>query len=459
MDNQIIINKLKHICFKETNFSAQNFQQRYSRIWTKEGFTVFLEKDEIVIFNEIIKEFFSDPIIHQNYSVNDVEKSVQEIISRVLKKPRKKREEKIKNEVDSFFQSLSANINDWIFILPIKNLNLSIRQLKINDVILYRFNKYRAKKYLEIVRYNLDQNKYYKNNDNAKSQLINQIRKYTVSPLLNCDCAAEIRVKGTLDGARQKALRKLDLALSSIKLFTHVSNLCLKSYFGLSGEIIPSNIRSILSYKSDKTEFHSRTERTGFLFPYELDKEKTKIMKKYGLNIILGIERETDKTDLEIRLLNSILWYSKAYDIPVVREAKDARLKSENSKQSEESEFFSLGDKFLKLIVALECLLIFGRENKRDNISKRSSYILIDSYDERAKIQKYLKKAYDIRSKIVHEGGYTVSESETLKLMYYVQQVIITFIRFKNKWKIKTNEEFYQWLEKNRLKDRLRIKS
>ena len=459
MANQTIINKFKYICFKEKKFSAQNFQERYSRIWTKEGITVFLEKDEDVIFNEIVKEFFSDPLIHQNYSVNDVEKSVQEIISRVFKEPRKKREEKIKKEVDSFLQSLSSNINDWVFILPIENLKLSIRQLKTNDVILYRFNRYRAKKYLEMVRYNLDQNKYYKNKDNAKNQLVNQIRKYTVSPLLNCDCVAEIRVKGTLDGARQKALRKLDFALSFIKLFAHVSNLSLKSYFGPSGEIIPSNIRSILCYKSDKTEFYPRAERTGILFPYELDKEKIKIMKKYGFNIILNIERKNDKTDLETILLNSLLWYSKAYDIPVIREAKDARLRSGNSKQSEESEFFSLGNKFLKFIIALECLLIFGRENKRDNISKRSSYILTDSYDERSKIQKYLKEAYDIRSKIVHEGGYAVSKAETLKLMYYVQQVIITFIRFKNKWKIKTNEDFYQWLEKNRLIDRLRKSS
>lgn len=453
MDKQIIINKLKHICFKETKFSAQNIQERYSRIWTKEGIAVFLEKDEGVIFNEIVKEAFSDPIIHQNYSVNDVEKSLQEIISRVLKEPRKRREEKIENEVDLFLQSLSANLNDWIFIFPIENIKLSIRQLKINDVILYRFNRYRAKKYLEMVRYNLDQNKYYKNKENEKKQLVNQIRKYTVYALLNYTCA-EIGVKGTLDGARQKALRKLDFALSSIKLFTYVNNLSLKSYFGPSGEIIPSSIRSILVYKSDKTEFHPRTERTGFLFPYELDKEKIKIMRKYGLNIILGIERKNDKTDLETRLLNSILWYSKAYDIPVVRQAKGARLKSGDSKPSEESEFFSLGDKFLKLIVALECLLIFERENKRDNISKRSSYILSDSLEERVKIQKYLKEAYDIRSKIVHEGGYAVSKTEMLKLMFYVQQVIITFIRFKNKWKIRTNEDFYQWLEKNRLQDR-----
>lgn len=179
-------------------------------------------------------------------------------------------------------------------------------------------------------------------------------------------------------------------------------------------------------------------------------------MKELGLNIILGIERKDNKADLEKRLLNSILWYSKAFDIPVVREVKDATSRPGSSTQSEENEFFSLGDKFLKLIVALECLLIFGRENKRDNISKRSSYILTDSYDERVKKQRYFKKAYDIRSKIVHEGGYIVSQEETLKLMNYVQCIIIRFIRFKNRWKIKTNEDFYQWLEKNRLQDRLR---
>jgi len=53
MDNQIIINKLKQICFKEKKFYAQNFQERYSRSWTKKGFAVFLEKDESAIFNEI----------------------------------------------------------------------------------------------------------------------------------------------------------------------------------------------------------------------------------------------------------------------------------------------------------------------------------------------------------------------------------------------------------------------
>lgn len=455
MDNQIIINKLKQICFKEEKLRAQEFQRKYSKIWSRRGITVFLERDENIIFNEIIKEIFSNTKIHHNFSWKDVEKAVQDIITRALKEPRKKREEKIRNEVDSFFQSFSRNINDWIFIIPIENLKLSIRQLKINEVIFYRFTRYRANKYMEMIRSNLDRNKYYSNKENIKRALINDIKKLFVVKLVNNTCV-EIQVKGTLDRARQKALRKLDIVLSFLKLFVPVDNSSLKSYFGPYGDIVPSNIRSILGYKSDKTEFHPRTERTGYLFPHDLDKEKIKSMKELGLNIILGIERKDNKADLEKRLLNSILWYSKAFDIPVVREVKDATSRPGSSTQSEENEFFSLGDKFLKLIVALECLLIFGRENKRDNISKRSSYILTDSYDERVKKQRYFKKAYDIRSKIVHEGGYIVSQEETLKLMNYVQCIIIRFIRFKNRWKIKTNEDFYQWLEKNRLQDRLR---
>lgn len=225
----------------------------------------------------------------------------------------------------------------------------------------------------------------------------------------------------------------ISVLLNALKLFTPVESSSLKGYFGPLGEIVSSNVRSILGFKSDKTEFRPRLERTGYLSPHNLNTEEIKSMKKFGFDIILGIERKNNKTDIEKRLLNSILWYSQTYDIPVFREAKGTTSGPGSSKESEKSEFFSLGDKFVKLIVALECLLIFGRENKSDNISRRSSYILTDSYDERIKIQKYLKDAYDIRSKIVHEGEYIVSQLETLKLMFYVQHIIITFIRFKDK--------------------------
>jgi hypothetical protein len=457
MDKNKIISKLKNICFSTKKISTQDLKTKYSKIWTREGIAVFLEKDEALIFNDIIKEIFSDPVIYQNFSVSDIEKELQEIISKVLSEQMNKREEKIKNEIDIFLQSINSKIKEWVFIFPIENLKLRIRQLKLNDIILYRFTRYCANNYLKIIRNNLEQNPNYRNNRQFIDQFVNKIKTHNVSRLLDKACA-EIKIKGTLDGARQRALRKLDIVLGIIKLFAPLGTDSAKSYFGLFGEIIPSNLRSILSYKSDKTEFHPRMERTGYLYPYEIDKKKIKTMRKYGLRLLLDIEEKNEKTDLETRILNSILWYSKAFDTPIFREIEDTRLQSDTDSISEESEFFSLGDKFLKLIVSLECLLIFGRENKKDNISRRSSYILTDSYDQRAEIQKYLKEAYDVRSKIVHEGGYVVSREETRKLMLHVQHVIITLVRFRNRWKIKNNEDFYQWLEKHRLRDRLRSK-
>jgi len=355
-------------------------------------------------------------------------------------------------------RALNSKIKEWVFIFPIENLKLKVRQLKLNDIILYRFTEHRANNYLKIIRNNLDQNPNYRSNRQFIDQFVNQIKTHNVSRLLNKTCA-EIKIRGTLDGARQRALRRLDFILGFVKLFSPVGVISAKSYFGLLGEIIPSNWRSILSYKSDRTEFHPRMERTGYLYPFEIDKEKIKNMRTYGLRLLLDIEKKNEKTDLETRILNSILWYSKAFDTPIFRATEASRLKSDSDGTSEESEFFSLGDKFLKLIISLECLLIFGRENKRDNISRRSSYILTDSYDQRAKIQKHLKEAYDVRSKIVHEGGYVVSWEETRKLMLHVQHIIITLVRFRNKWKIKNNEDFYQWLEKNRLRDRMRSRS
>ncbi len=67
-----------------------------------------------------------------------------------------------------------------------------------------------------------------------------------------------------------------------------------------------------------------------------------------------------------------------------------------------------------------------------------------------------LQNAYNIRSKMVHEGDYSVTQGEAIELMNLVQHIILTLIKFIGRWKIKTNEDLYQWLEKNRLRDRKR---
>lgn len=450
MNKRLIINKIKFICFNKTETpSSSGKEPRFSRLWTREGSTVTLNRDEAKAFSEIVNELFSDPTIYQNFSIVDINKALEEIISKVLQEPRNKREEKIKEEIDVFLQDLNSKISEWIFIFPVENLKLSVKQLKLNDVKIFNFTKYHANKYLKSLQANLDQNPHYRNNEEFIKSYLNQIKERFIKPLTNIKICAEIKVHGTLKGAEQKALRKLDLTLGIIKLFTPINSYSLKNYFGLYGELIRHSKRESLNYKSDKTEFNAKLEKTGYLYPFDLNREDINSMKKYGLNKILEIERKNNKTDLEKRILNSLIWFSKAYDIPICRKPD-----SPQSQNSTDTEYYNLGDKYLKLMIALECLLIFGMENKKENLSKRCSYVITDSFEERQRIQNYIKNAYNIRSKIVHEGEYSVTQDEASELMKFVQHSILTLIKFIGRWKIKTNEDLYQWLEKNRLRDR-----
>ena len=132
MNKRLIINKIKFICFNEAETpSSSGKEPRFSRLWTREGSTVTLNRDEAKAFSEIVNELFSDPTIYQNFSIVDINKALEEIISKVLQEPRNKREEKIKEEIDAFLQDLNSKISEWIFIFPVENLKLSVKNLTI----------------------------------------------------------------------------------------------------------------------------------------------------------------------------------------------------------------------------------------------------------------------------------------------------------------------------------------
>lgn len=453
MNKDKLIDNLKKICLNTTPLTPDFFKEhKYSKMWMRKGITVFLSKEDTVYYYNLLKEIITEKNIAQSFTIADIEKLVREIISEVLKLNTKDdMENKIISEVDNFLQNLQKQIEEWEFIIPIENMDILTCRFTISEVELFKFSKYQYFKQLKEYKQILNSNIHYKDNTDFKKSAVKQFRKHNLDPLLNHTCA-RIKVKGTHEGAKQLAIKKVDFELSLIKLFGYYNDSSNRMYFGIKGEIIPYNTRIIIGKKTDKKSVHPTWETTGYLFEFTLDKKRRDFMKKNGFNTIRKLLAKTNKTDLDLRILNSIYWYSKAYDIPEIKKVDD---KKTTTNKCEEVEYFYLGDKYLKLMIALECLLIFGRENKSFNIKTRSSYILTDNKQQRKQLQKYAQEAYETRSKIVHEGGYIVSKSETNSLMNYVQSVIIALIKFKKKWKLHNNEDFYQWCEKNRLKDRL----
>lgn len=452
MNKDKLVENLKKICLNTKPLSLESLKKhKHSKMWMRGGITVFLSQEDIKYYYSIIQEILLDPNISRSFSIADIEKEIEGIISRTLKLKEKNRESQLQKEVDNLIKNLNAKIDEWVFILPIENLKLSKRSITIDGIKLFTFSKYHYYKWLREYKYILDNNPHYTNNTTFKAKAIKNFKDHYLNHLLNETCA-KVKVKGTNEGAKQVAIKKIDLVLSCIKLYSYSNDSFYKRYFGIRGEIIPSNIRAILSQKEGEHHLNPSSERTGYLYPFELDKNRLDFMFKNGFNKLKRILNKKDKSDLDKRLLNTIYWYSKAFDIPEVKQVDDTRARTS---KSEEVEYFNLGDKFLKLTIALECLLIFDKERKAFNLKTRASYLLTDKKEHRCRLQKYMQKAYATRCNIVHEGSFVVSKRETNEFMNIVQSIIIVLILFKDKWRIKTNEDLYQWFEKNRLSDRL----
>ena len=452
MNKDKITENLKNICLNVQLKTNATFNvHKYSKMWLREGISVFLSEEGMSYYSDIIKEIITERSIAQNFSIADIEKSVQEIISRVFKlKTKKAKENKIVKEVNNLISELNKKIEQWEFIIPIENMDIVSRRFKIGEVELIKFTKYQYNKELNEYKRIINANKHYKNKIAEKNKFIQQFRDYNLDPLFNNTCA-KLKVKGTHSGAKQSALKKIDFELSLIKLYGYYNDSSKRMYFGIKGEIIPYIIRTIIGKKTNGKGIYPTLEKTGCLGKFVLGSARKTFMKKDGFDKIRKLITKNNKTDFDNKLLNAIFWYSKAYDIPETKNVED---KKAITRSYEEVEYFNLGDKYLKLMIAMECLLVIGKEGKSQNIKNRSSYILTDDKEQRKKLQKYMQKAYETRSKIVHDGSYIISKAETLSFMNYVQSTIIVLIKSKDLWRIKTNEDFYQWCEMNRLKDR-----
>ena len=112
-----------------------------------------------------------------------------------------------------------------------------------------------------------------------------------------------------------------------------------------------------------------------------------------------------------------------------------------------------IGEKFLKLVICLESLLLFNEfnENKKEYLKQRSYFLLLCSKNDEKDIKDFIDKSYNIRNNIVHQGYVNVDYSQLIELDYYVKRMIINLIKNYKKWNFETNLDLYKWFEKRRL--------
>lgn len=444
VDYNTIKKKLIRIC-KTKKKSKKS--KRFSLLsWNTKKGHILLTDEDTKNFYDIINEFFKDNFIIDNFSKTYIHELLQNAITLIVEKKPSERDLKIKNEIIRIKRKINEKLQEKKFIIPLINITISKKYLTIGNVKIYKFNEFRKKSALKKLK-----NIIFKNSIYSKEQKEKQFqdRKHFFDKFKD-KYVAEIKVKGTKKESPRIALRKVRNALSILKLYNYMNDKFYKRFFGIEGEIVSGFPRLTFSY-NDK-QFNMSASSIGSNYKFEIDKDRLKFMKNNCFKKLSLLLKKENLTDFEKRILTSIYWYSETFDIAESELKKD---KIEYLKRSQEIkneiESIDVSEGFLKQVIALECLLLFERESKQINLSERCAFILSKKYLDRKQIKTYVKRIYDLRSKIVHEGNTVVSNKDLLNLTNFVQNVLITIIKRKDKLKIKTNNNLKEWFEKQKM--------
>src|SRR4030042_594097 len=288
MDKTKIIKGLEFICSSKTLSNKPEELESYSW-WNKEGISVFLSGEEYKEFQKIIDVILSSIEIKNNFQRKDIEDSLKKVISKVLKeKSDKERKSKIREEVDNFIKEIKGEIKDWIFLIPIENLELDKHSIKMGDILFQKMTQNKITKLHkehERIIFTL------KNlNDEGKKKFADEEKKRKEGYFLG-KVYAKVESSGTFSTAKYIAIQKTNAILSILKLFTGNSETySSKKYFGIEGEIIPIRNRMIYGFRKDKQNITPSYEKVGYLFSFDLSKERRKIMNSNGFRKVFNIK-------------------------------------------------------------------------------------------------------------------------------------------------------------------------
>ena len=142
MNKSKIIKGLEFICLVSNNAVPKPEKFESYSWWNKEGISVLLSGKEYKEFQKVINIILSSIEIKNNFQRKDIENSLKKIISKILKnKTDKERKNKIREEVDKLLREIKSEIKEWVFFIPLENLELDKNSIKIADIVFQKMTK------------------------------------------------------------------------------------------------------------------------------------------------------------------------------------------------------------------------------------------------------------------------------------------------------------------------------
>ena len=189
-------------------------------------------------------------------------------------------------------------------------------------------------------------------------------------------CIAEVRILSAEEvNAREKAFYELDHFINILRCFNGRNKIWIE---GEASPVLRSYFRYNEKTKNEAFGFERLDAKKGMIEPFDLDKLYE--FKPQLMNRIESVLKIENRTPMESKIINSLTWLGES-----VKEKDDVH-------------------KLLKMIIALECLLLENEANKKYLLAERCAFLLSNKFEDRIKIKKLIVDVYGLRNYIIHEG-------------------------------------------------------
>jgi len=441
IDQEKITNLLIQICSNKNTFSIENIKKAdFIRISTKGS--IFLTDEDNEKFFEIIQELNKDKYISYNFGPEYLKDKIFEIIVSTVETNENELQKEIEDKINDLYQNLHEQIKEHLFIFPIENLTVK-RKFRVGDVSFYPYSKTRKKHIRSKIWTIIKNNPHYNRTEKIKiiNRMINDFERNVKNIQLSL---AEVTLYGCKGPVEQVALRKIRMALYSLKLYSYPLDDSHQRYFGIVGEIIRGIVRSSFDFVREDSQ-QSNTI-VGYLAPFEIDKKRKEFMRTFEFQTLNKILSKTEFNDFEQHLLTAIFWVGYALNIPIFYDQIEKHQRKK--KGYENIEYFNLNQRFFYLFISLESLLKIQYEKQyTKKVIQRISKLITDKIDEREEVTQKLEEYYKIRGEIAHQGVEFVTLKQLLDLTLIAQFCIFNTLKLLRNKSFEEHSRFIQYIE------------
>ncbi|MCK9151550.1 HEPN domain-containing protein [Methanobacterium alcaliphilum] len=425
---------LWEICKSDEIVDNEFLKNKMLTYWYRNGIAIYLDAKNIKSLRNAINEVRKDETVKFNFLEKHVEDKLKDIISNCHKLPLNERSNLIDNELELFRSELKKEINEWVFWIPIDNLNLlTDNPFSVGNVKFFRLDHTKAEEITEKIKISNT------NDERFKTHINNHYINPNIDKIF-----AEVKVRGVKKYARENGMNQIRMAINVLRLYAHSNQ-----NFGIRGEITPRFYRKSFEFTADYEKKVFPNELIGSVKEFLLNDNLIEFMKNNGFDRLDLMLKTRKPTFFETRILTAIYWFGEAMGTEIF----EKEIYEQKKKHHENLEYFKIGEKYIKLSTALESILTFEQyEPIKLNIAERTAFIIGKNYRQRKIIINILKELYDVRSNITHNGYVFVSKSDLQELIYVFRNVIIALLELDKKYKFKSKESITDFFDRLKLK-------